>query len=84
MLVKFTPVSGWEFSDPVADLIKQASELAVIGAPLTSLLTSVVDGFGKLIGLAAGESLSQDSLAGLNSLTTAGAAEFNARVAKAR
>lgn len=74
-----TSVGGVTKGSPVADLIKQASELAVIGAPLTSLLTSVVDGFGKLIGLAAGERLSQDSLAGLNSLTTAGAAEFNAR-----
>lgn len=74
-----TSVGGVTKGSPVADLIKQASELAVIGAPLTSLLTSIVDGFGKIIGLAAGETLSQDSLAGLNSLTTAGAADFNTR-----
>ncbi|MGB4342417.1 MAG: triacylglycerol lipase, partial [Moraxellaceae bacterium] len=73
-----TSVGGVTKGTVVADLIKQASDLAVIGAPLTSLLTSVVNGFGALIGLAAGETLSQDSLAGLNSLTTAGAASFNA------
>lgn len=74
-----TSVGGVTKGTPVADLAKQASELAVIGAPLTSLLTSIVDGLGKIIGLAAGETLSQDSLAGLTSLTTAGAAAFNAR-----
>lgn len=73
-----TSVGGVTKGSVVADLIKQASDLAVIGAPLTTLLTSVVNGFGALIGLAAGETLSQDSLAGLNSLTTAGAASFNA------
>ena len=39
----------------------------------------VVSGFGALIGLAAGEQLPQDALAGLHSLSTAGAADFNAR-----
>lgn len=73
-----TSVGGVTKGTPVADLVKQASELAVIGAPLTSVITSVVDGLGQIIGLAAGETLSQDSLAGLTSLTTAGAAAFNA------
>lgn len=72
-------VGGPTKGSPVADLILSASQLPVIGAPATTLITSVVNGFGALIGLAAGESLSQDSLAGLNSLTTAGAADFNRR-----
>ncbi len=74
-----TSVGGPTKGSPTADLIKGASQLPVIGAPATSLLTQVVNGFGALIGLAAGQRLPQDSLAGLNSLTTAGAADFNRR-----
>lgn len=64
---------------PVADLILSASQLPVIGAPATDLITSVVNGFGSFIGLASGESLDQDSYAALHSLSSAGTAAFNAR-----
>jgi len=74
-----TSVGGVTKGSPVADLIKSVSNLPVIGSVGTAVLTSVVNGFGKLIGLTQGQSLSQDSLAGLNSLTTRGAAAFNAR-----
>lgn len=37
MLVKFTPVSGWEFSAPVADLIKVARR-GLVGADRTALV----------------------------------------------
>lgn len=73
-----TSVGGVTKGSAVADLVKLASELPVVGAALTPLVSSVVNGFGALIGLAAGETLPQDSLAALNSLTTAGAARFNA------
>ena len=69
------PVKG----APAADLLKQASELALIGAPLTSLITSIVNGMGKITDMMSGKTLSQDSLAGLTSLTTAGSADFNRR-----
>ncbi|PKM23270.1 MAG: lipase [Gammaproteobacteria bacterium HGW-Gammaproteobacteria-14] len=74
-----TSVGGPTKGSTAADLIMQASELPVIGSPTTSLLTSVVNGFGWLIGVGAGEKLPQDSYAGLQSLTTAGAAAFNAK-----
>jgi triacylglycerol lipase len=74
-----TSVGGVTKGSPVADVIKSASGLPVIGSPATSLLTSLVNGFGSLVGLTQGQTLSQDSLAGLNSLTTAGAADFNRR-----
>lgn len=64
---------------PVADLILQASQLPVIGAPATSLLTSVVNGFGYFLGLTGGETLNQDSYAALTSLSSAGTAAFNAQ-----
>lgn len=74
-----TSVGGPNKGSPAADLIMQASGLPVIGSPATSVLTSVVDGFGWLIGFGAGEKLPQDSYAGLQSLTSAGAAAFNAK-----
>ena len=74
-----TSVGGPTKGSAVADLIIQASELPVIGDPATDLLTSVVNGFGWLIGVAAGEKLPQDSYASLQSLSTAGAAAFNAK-----
>lgn len=64
---------------PVADLILQASQLPVIGAPATDLITSVVNGFGLFLGLTGGETLNQDSYAALNSLSSAGTAAFNAK-----
>lgn len=74
-----TSVGGVTKGSPIADMILEVTKIEKIGGPLTTVLTSVVNGFGQLIGLAAGERLSQDSLAGLNSLTTAGAADFNRR-----
>jgi triacylglycerol lipase len=74
-----TSVGGPTKGSPVADLIVQASELPVVGSPLTSVLSEVVNGFGWLIGIGAGENLPQDSLAGLHSLSSAGAADFNRR-----
>jgi len=74
-----TSVGGPTKGAPAADLILQASQLPVIGDPATDLLTSVVNGFGWLIGVGAGEQLPQDSYAGLQSLTTAGATAFNAK-----
>lgn len=64
---------------PVADLILQASQLPVIGAPATDLITSVVNGFGLFLGLTGGETLNQDSYAALTSLSSAGTAAFNAQ-----
>jgi triacylglycerol lipase len=72
-----TSVGGPTKGSPVADLIEDAS--LAVGDDITQGIGSIVDGFGALIGLAAGEELPQDVLGGLASLTTAGAADFNAR-----
>lgn len=64
---------------PVADVILQATQLPVIGAPATSLLTSIVNGFGGLLGMGSGETFTQDSYAGLISMSTAGTAAFNSQ-----
>ncbi len=74
-----TSVGGPTKGSPAADLLMEASGIPVVGAPVTNVLSQVVNGLGWLIGVAAGESLPQDSLAGLHSLTTAGANDFNRR-----
>ena len=76
-IASVTSVGGPTKGSVVADVIESVSGVA--GDNLSSGIGSIVNAFGSLIGLAAGESLPQDSLAGLHSLTTAGAADFNAR-----
>ncbi|ARU58438.1 lipase [Oleiphilus messinensis] len=76
-IASVTSVGGPNKGSPVADVVKLASE--VVGPDLSVAIASIVNGFGALVGLGAGELLEQDSLAGLHSLTTAGAADFNAR-----
>ena len=61
------------------EFLDEANNIVLVGGPGTDLLTSVVNGFGWLIGVGAGQKLPQDSLGGLKSLTTAGAAAFNAK-----
>jgi triacylglycerol lipase len=76
-IASVTSVGGPNKGSAVADLVASVSDVA--GDDLSNLVGSVVNGFGALIGLAAGERLSQDSLAGLDALTTVGAADFNNR-----
>lgn len=72
-----SPVKG----SRIADLTQQLREVPMLGSALTPLLSSVANGLGIVIGLAAGENLPQDALAGLESLTAQGTADFNSRFA---
>lgn len=74
-----TSVGGTTKGSPVADVILSLSQLPVVGDALTTTVSGAVNGLGWLIGVVAGETFSQDSLAALGSLTTAGAAEFSER-----
>jgi len=76
-IASVTSVGGPTKGSAVADLIAGVSDIA--GDGLSVAVASIVNGFGTLIGLGAGEKLPQDALAGLESLTTAGAADFNQR-----
>lgn len=76
-IASVTSVGGPAKGSPVADVIASVSDVA--GDGLSNGIGSIVSAFGALIGLAAGEQLPQDALAGLDSLTTAGALDFNAR-----
>lgn len=74
-----TAVGGPNTGSPVADDIYQLSQLPVVGTPLSAVLSSAVNAFFTLVGVSSGQYYSQDSLAGLNSLTSAGAAAFNTK-----
>lgn len=76
-IASVTSVGGPTKGSIVADVIQSVSDVA--GDGLSNGIGSIVNAFGALIGLGAGEQLPQDSLAGLYSLTTEGAADFNTR-----
>lgn len=78
LVASVTSVGGPTFGSPVADLVQGVSDM---GGPVpTTLLASAVNGLGKLIALlSSNPTLPQDSFAGMKSLTTAGAADFNRR-----
>jgi triacylglycerol lipase len=65
---------------PVADLLLQASNLPVIGAPATSLITKVVNGFGQFLGIGTGQTFNQDSYNAMTALSSAGTAAFQCQV----
>ncbi len=72
-------VGGTNTGSAVADVITGATNLPGIGPIGASVASSIANGLGTLIGLGSGEKLSQDSLAGLASISTKGAAAFNAK-----
>lgn len=74
-----TSVGGPNTGSPVADVITGVTTIPGVGPIAASSISSIVNGFGALVGLASGEKLSQDSLAGLASLSSKGAAAFNAK-----
>lgn len=74
-----TAVGGPNTGSPVADVIKGATEIPGLGPIAAPVISGVVNGFFTIVGVLSGEGSQQDALAGLDSLTTAGAADFNAR-----
>jgi len=74
-----TAVAGPNTGSPVADKIYALSQLPVIGGVLSPVLSGAVNAFFTLVDVSSGQYYSQDSLAGLNSLTSTGAAAFNTK-----
>lgn len=78
LVASVTSIGGPTFGSPVANLVQQVSNTG--GAGLTTVISSVVNGVGKLVALlSSNPRLPQDSLAGMRSLTIEGAADFNRR-----
>jgi triacylglycerol lipase len=72
-----TAVGGPNTGSPVADLIQGVTTIPGVGTVAASTISSLVNTFFKFIDLTSGKAYEQDALAGLKSLTTAGAAAFN-------
>ncbi len=74
-----TAVGGPNKGSPVADVVKTIADAPVVGGVLAPVLSAGVNAFFTLVGVGSGHYYEQDSLAGLNSLTTKGSADFNRR-----
>lgn len=74
-----TGVGGPNKGSPVADVIKGATNIPGLGPIAATVISAGVNGFFQFIDLTSGEGYRQNALAGLDSLTTKGAAAFNAK-----
>jgi len=78
-IASVTGVGGPNLGSPVADTIKAASTIPVLGPVLKPLITGGIDAFFKLLDMSSGQAYTNSSWNGLNQLTTAGSAAFNAQ-----
>jgi len=77
-IASVTSVGGVNAGTPVADLVAAVAK-SPAGSTIAPLISTGVNAFFNLVGVASGKGYSQDTLAGLNQLTTAGTAAFNAK-----
>lgn len=73
-----TGVAGPNLGSPVADTIKSASQIPVVGPVLKPVLTAVIDAFFHLLDMSSGQAYTNSSWNGLNQLTATGMAAYNA------
>jgi triacylglycerol lipase len=73
-----TAVGGPTKGSDVADVIYSITQ-SPVGPAVTPLLAAGVNAFFSLVGIGSGHYYDQNALAGLNSLTTRGSANFNQR-----
>jgi len=78
-----TAVGGPNTGSPVADVIKGITTIPGVGPIAATTIASIVNAFFGFIDITSGKAYEQDALAGLNSLTSAGAAAFNAKYPQA-
>lgn len=74
-----TAVAGPNTGSPVADVIKGISTIPGIGPLAKPVIAGIVNAFFGFVDITSGKAYEQDALAGLDSLTSAGAAAFNAK-----
>ncbi|MFN3585985.1 MAG: lipase family alpha/beta hydrolase, partial [Moraxellaceae bacterium] len=74
-----TAVGSPNTGSPVADVVQGATTIPGLGPLATPVISGAVNGLFTVVGLLSGERFDQDALAGMVSLTTAGAAAFNQR-----
>lgn len=78
LVASATGVSGPNTGSPVADVIKGVANIPGLGPLAAPVIASIVNGFFSFVDITSGKAYEQDALAGLDSLTSAGAAKFNA------
>lgn len=73
-----TSVGGPAKGSNVADVVYAVTQ-SPIGPAASPIIAGAVNAFFSLVGIGSGHYYDQDAIAGLNSLTTAGSANFNQR-----
>lgn len=80
LVASVTGVGGPNLGTPVADIVKQVSDIPLVGTVvLTPVVSNAVNALFTLLDITSGHRYDQNSINGLNQLTTAGAASFNAQ-----
>lgn len=82
-IASVTGVAGPNAGSPVADTIKAASTIPVIGPVLKPVITGAIDAFFTLLDMSSGSTYTNSSWNGLNQLTSQGMAAFNAQFPQA-
>lgn len=72
-------VGGPNAGSPVADVINGARSIPLLGPIAEPVLAGVVNGLFSIVDILSGQQYRQDALKGLDSLTTAGSADFTRR-----
>lgn len=78
-IASVTAVGGPNGGSPVADVIGGITEIPGVGPIVASTASSVMNSLFALVDVLSGQEYRQDALAGLASLSTAGAADFTRR-----
>lgn len=78
-IASVTGVAGPNLGSPVADTIKAASTIPVLGPALKPVITGGIDAFFKLLDMSSGATYTNSSWNGLNQLTKEGMVAFNAQ-----
>ncbi len=78
-----TGVGGPQTGSPVADVIKGVTTIPGLGPITATVLSGAINGFFLMIDAISGQGYRQDALAGMDSLTTKGAAAFNVKYPQA-
>lgn len=74
-----TGVGGPNKGSPVADRIYDLTQIPVVGGVLEPVIAGGLNAFFSLVGIGSGHYYDQNAIAGMESLKTKGATEFNTR-----
>lgn len=79
LVASATAVGGPNTGSPVADVISGLTTIPGLGPLATPVISGIINAFFSFVDITSGQAFEQDAIAGMKSLTTAGATAFNAR-----